>query len=357
MNTTSHNEQVPVTVIGGFLGSGKNTLLNRVLRESHGVRYAVMVNDFGALAIDEMLVREHQGDTISFANGCVCCSLGDNLVDSIDQMLARDPPPEQFLVEVSGVANPKAIADVATLHPRLRRDLIVSMVDVGSVLDRLQDQRLTETVHMQLVSADLLVLNKTDLVDAAQLGVVKEQLQSLTSAPSICVEQAELPIDVLSPSAIELLATSAVGAQSDDVKVLAERRRLRGTGQDNVAQRQAHVPTQQFSRALVSPARNLAVADVKEILLAYRDILVRAKGFVTEAGATPVRWLVQFSGTRVDVSRVESVVDIHWKSVESDACLDTGLVLIGVEPLDQLQQALEGGHCEAMSTSPQPTVS
>ena len=105
--------RVPMSVVGGFLGAGKTTLLNRVLAGRHGVRYAVLVNDFGELNVDGDLVAEHGGDTVTFANGCVCCTMGDDLVGTIDRLLDGERPPEQILVEASGVADPSAVVAVA----------------------------------------------------------------------------------------------------------------------------------------------------------------------------------------------------------------------------------------------------
>ncbi len=123
--------RVPMTVLGGFLGTGKTTLLNRILSGAHGVRYAVLVNDFGELDVDGSLVAAHGGDTLTFANGCVCCSMGDDLVGAIDRLLDGDRRPDQILLEASGVADPASIADVATLHPGLSRDPVVVIADLS----------------------------------------------------------------------------------------------------------------------------------------------------------------------------------------------------------------------------------
>ena len=186
-----------MSVLGGFLGAGKTTLLNRVLAGSHGVRYAVLVNDFGELNVDGDLVNEHGGDTVTFANGCVCCTMGDDLVGAIDRLLDGDRCPDQILVEASGVADPSAIADVATLHPGLVRDLVVVLADAETVRTRHEDERLRDTVDRQIGSADLLVLNKCDRVSEEEGEVAESWIRERRRAPVVRAVGADIPMEVL----------------------------------------------------------------------------------------------------------------------------------------------------------------
>jgi G3E family GTPase len=186
---------IPFTVIGGFLGAGKTTLLNRLLRDAVGKRFAVLVNDFGAIDIDGSLVANHGGDTISLANGCLCCTIGDSLVTTLLSLLETPDRFDHIVVEASGVADPGRIADLAVLEPRLTRDGVVVVVDAADVRERAADRRLSDTVMRQLQAADLLVLNKADL--AGDLAEIRDWLAIRSTAPILEACHADLPLDLL----------------------------------------------------------------------------------------------------------------------------------------------------------------
>ncbi len=211
--------RTPMSVLGGFLGAGKTTLLNRVLFGRHGVRYAVLVNDFGAVAVDGSLVAAHDGETVTFANGCVCCAMGDDLVGTLDRLLDGDRPPEHVLVEASGVADPRAIADVATLHPGLSRDLVVVLADVETVRARYADHRLQDTLRRQLEAADLVVLNKCDRVSEEETRETESWARDRSQAPSIRAIDADIPMELLSPAWLKGHALPALGEVGESATV------------------------------------------------------------------------------------------------------------------------------------------
>jgi G3E family GTPase len=189
---------IPFTVIGGFLGAGKTTLLNRVLSDETDHRYLVMVNDFGELAVDDRLIKEHGGDTMTFANGCVCCTMGDNFLATLMDLLKQPGTFDHILVETSGVADPRPVADIAVLHPKLHRDLVVVLLDSETIRERADDVRLKETVDRQIEAADLLVLNRADRVNPEDMAAVKNWLAARKpGVPIVETVQADMPLDLL----------------------------------------------------------------------------------------------------------------------------------------------------------------
>lgn len=188
---------IPVTVIGGYLGAGKTTLLNHLLHHNQGRRIAVLVNDFGAVNIDARLITSHDGETISLANGCICCSLAAGFLTVLNALRERTPAPEMIVVEASGVALPHKIAQYGRL-PGFRLDGVIVLVDVETIRARVRDRYVGKTVLRQLDGADLLVLTKTDLVSAEHLEEVRAWLQARApGTPQIAAEHGVLPLSVV----------------------------------------------------------------------------------------------------------------------------------------------------------------
>ena len=153
---------LPVVVIAGYLGSGKTTLVNRILAEADR-RLAVMVNDFGAIAIDAELIAAHEGDTIQLANGCICCTMGTDVFAAFSRVLDMEPRPDALVIEASGVADPLKLAALARAEPDLRCDGVVTLVDAVNVDTLLADARVGDAVRRQIDGADLLVVTKEDV--------------------------------------------------------------------------------------------------------------------------------------------------------------------------------------------------
>ena len=180
MTTTdrSGTQAIPLTVLTGFLGAGKTTLLNRILTGDHGLRIAVLVNDFGSINIDADLIVgvESDGDVISLANGCVCCNVRDDLVTAVTQVMSRPEQPEYILLEASGVAEPSGIALTFMgddLRDRIRLDSIMCVVDAEQVF---AVPEMMELKLRQVAFADMLILNKVDLVTPEEIERIKAWL-------------------------------------------------------------------------------------------------------------------------------------------------------------------------------------
>ena len=189
---------LPVTLIGGYLGAGKTTLVNHLLRHAEGRRIAVLVNDFGELPIDADLIEGAEAGLMRLAGGCVCCSFGDDLVETLMALPAMTPPPEHVLLETSGVALPAGVARTLGLLPALQLDGIVVMADASSLRQRADDPYVGDTVQAQLADADLLVLNKRDLVAPAALAELHAWLaRSVPRARVVEAERGRLPLAVV----------------------------------------------------------------------------------------------------------------------------------------------------------------
>ena len=160
-------EPIPVTIISGFLGAGKTSLLNRILNADHGLRVAVLVNDFGEVNIDAELISGVSGEsTINLSNGCICCSIRDDLLEATVQLIQRPDPPEYIVVETSGVSDPMAVS-LTFMSPELRSgarvDSMLTVVD-SEQIDQV-DKKHRELALDQIAMADIVVLNKVDLVN------------------------------------------------------------------------------------------------------------------------------------------------------------------------------------------------
>lgn len=202
-----------MTVLAGYLGAGKTTLVNHWLRHADGERLMVLVNDFGALPVDAHLIENAEGDTLTLSNGCICCAMGGDLYGALDNALSREPAPDRLLVEASGVAEPDKIAAIAVAEPDLLYDGTLVVVDAERVRSQLADTLIAETVLRQLKSADLLLLNKCDLLSQADIAARIEQLlpHCENAAIQTCAH-ADVPLPLLTGLEVKAITQGETAA-------------------------------------------------------------------------------------------------------------------------------------------------
>ncbi|MFN0187015.1 MAG: CobW family GTP-binding protein [Aquabacterium sp.] len=157
---------LPLVIIGGWLGAGKTTLVNHLLRHADGRRIAVLVNDFGSVSIDADLIEGAADEVLALAGGCICCSFGADLVGTLMQVVRREPAPDVVVVECSGVGLPAAVARSAALALGVRVDGIAVLVDAADVRRLAQDPHVGDVVRDQIAQADLLLVNQIDRLPA-----------------------------------------------------------------------------------------------------------------------------------------------------------------------------------------------
>lgn len=318
---------LPLTLISGFLGAGKTTLLNRLLADPQGRRLAVLVNDFGRINIDAELVRARTDDMISLANGCVCCTVSSDLTRTLIELAQRPDPPQAIVLEASGLADPRGIAQVALSNPALRLDGVLTLVDALSHAEAMQsggvsarnragavqedsalDPEVRATLERQLDAADLIVLTKTDLLDHHSAQAVRDTLrQRWPQTPVMDAIDGQLPASLV-------------------------------LGLDSQRDLRAGPPTpwqhsQAFESWVLQSDTPLDESRLRTFLADLAPRLLRAKGVVHLSGRPGQRYVYQQVGRRASL---EPEIDAHpgahhvgVPSVSPSHPTASSLVLIG----------------------------
>lgn len=283
MSASTAPAPLPVALIGGYLGAGKTTLVNHLLRHADGRRIAVLVNDFGSIDIDaELIAGQASADVLALSGGCLCCSFGDDLLGTIGRLRQRDPAPEHLLVELSGVALPAPVRRTLALATGVEVAGTLVLADAAEIGRQAADRYVGDTVRQQLAEADWLLLNKTDLV-------TPEQLRRCADTVAALAPQARLWAGAATALPPELL----LGWRSEGRQTLA--------GGEDALQAWA-------GRPLAAPAAALfdsrswplpAGVDLQALgraLAAADSGVLRAKALAADAGGNG--WLLQVAGGR-----------------------------------------------------------
>lgn len=339
--------KVPATIITGFLGAGKTTLIRHLLENARGRRLALIINEFGDVGVDGEILKScgidvcPEENIVELANGCLCCTVADDFVPAMEALLAREPRPDHIIIETSGLALPKPLVkafDWPAIRSKLTVDGVIAVVDAAAVAEgrfaddeeKLSAQRaqdpsldhdnpLEEVYEDQLFCADLVILNKADLVDAASL-------ERLTTEISATI-----------PRAVKIVRTTQ-GRVGADVLL-----GLHAAAEDDIGERPSHHDTEEghdhddfYSFIVELPAITDPLALVARLAgVAREHDVLRMKGFVEVAGK-PMRLLVQGVG-----ARFSHQFDRAWTPGERRS---GRLVVIGEKGMDQsaISAALSG---------------
>jgi len=203
----AQTEKLPVTVLTGYLGAGKTTLLNRILSEPHGKKYAVIVNEFGEIGIDNELVVGADEEVFEMNNGCICCTVRGDLIRIIEGLMRRKGKFDAIIVETTGLADPAPVAQTffvdENVGRRTKLDAVVTVADAKWLKDRLKD---APEAKNQIAFADVILLNKTDLVTEAELREVEARIRAINPYAKLHrTQRSQIPLDeILGRNAFDL---------------------------------------------------------------------------------------------------------------------------------------------------------
>jgi len=299
------SQPIPVTLLTGFLGAGKTTLVRRLLIDAQDERVAVIVNEFGPLGIDSDRISGARGPVLEMLNGCICCASEGDLLRAIDTLLTEGDEIDAILIETSGLADPWPIIeaiDTVSLSKPIALSAVVTLVDADRFDENL-DQ--AEAAYQQLTSADLFVINKADLVEPAIAELIAQRLRALNpKAAFVTTTQAELPTGMIGSVGHRAATLGRVGRPSHD-----------HTG---------------YQSALLTAATELDPHRFDDWLSTLPPDIVRMKGVISLAGtAQPASF--DRVGSRISVVALEDAASLPGASriVAIGRALDETLLMAG----------------------------
>lgn len=334
--------KIPATVITGFLGSGKTTLIRNLLANADGRRIALIINEFGDLGVDGEVLKScgaeacSEEDIVELTNGCICCTVADDFIPTMEKLLERDRKVDHIVIETSGLALPQPLVQAFNwpgIKTRVTVDGVVTVVDSAAVAagrfaddeeavaaqraadDNLDHENpLEEVFEDQIIAADLVILNKSDLVNAATMADVRTAVGGATERPVKMIEASNGNL-----SAGVLLG---IGAGTED---LIASRKSHHELEHEAGGEHDHDDFDSFVADAGAVKDAGKFIDGLKSVIAGHDVL-RLKGFVDVPGK-PMRLVVQAVGSRID-----SYFDRAWASGEARA---TRLVVIGLKGIDR----------------------
>lgn len=273
---------IPVLIVGGYLGSGKTTLINEALR-SGLTNAAIIVNDFGDVNIDAQLIRQFSSDTLELTNGCVCCSIGESLADTLFMILDRPIRPEVIVIETSGVSDPAAVAAFTHMNELSLAGILV-LVDASQLESTYSQNMLRKTIERQLSSAHVITMTKTDIATEEDLTAATEIVRAHVSSTPIVNAHADALVSLITSPAHEQPQAEMTG----------------------------HSP---FTHSHHDFAGSVTRDDIVSYIHNLPPTVVRAKGVIALSDGTNA--LIQKTGTHV--------------SITSTSLTPTGLVIISAD--------------------------